>query len=491
MVLAALGRSVVMTEPTEWIGGQLTSQAVPPDEHPWIEQFGCTRRYREYRDRVRRRYRQDLPLTSEAAKNPRLNPGGGWVSRLCHEPRIGLQVLHEMLSVAQTQGRLTVLTRTHPVLAEGGEHGVEAIEFTRDGERIRVAASMILDATELGDLLPLCGVEYRVGAESKRDFDEPHALDGDAEPDAVQGITWCAVIGWDPDGDHTIPKPKQYERWKAHRPDGWPGPLLSFEYPHVEKGTTTTLPLFAENRFDLFRYRQIIEPDHFSVPTEAASVMNWPMNDMWEGSTLDVAPETLASRLEDAKQLSLSMLYWLQTEKGYRGLRLRPDVAGTLDGLAMAPYIREARRIQAVKTIREQDIASHCHPGLDRTPSHWDSIGVGCYRLDLHPRANGRPTLDMGALPFELPLGSLVPVAAKNVIPACKNLGVTHIANGSTRLHPVEWNIGEAAALLAHQCLAEGREPQSVYADKSSVEAIQQEAVRQGIELKWPVLRGL
>ena len=40
--LAALrnGRTVVMTEPTDWIGGQLTQQAVPPDEHPWIEKFG-------------------------------------------------------------------------------------------------------------------------------------------------------------------------------------------------------------------------------------------------------------------------------------------------------------------------------------------------------------------------------------------------------------------------------------------------------------------
>ena len=37
--LAALrnGKTVAMTEPTDWIGGQLTQQAVPPDEHPWIE----------------------------------------------------------------------------------------------------------------------------------------------------------------------------------------------------------------------------------------------------------------------------------------------------------------------------------------------------------------------------------------------------------------------------------------------------------------------
>lgn len=41
-------KKVILTEETDWLGGQLTSQAVPPDEHPWIEQFGCTRTYRSF-----------------------------------------------------------------------------------------------------------------------------------------------------------------------------------------------------------------------------------------------------------------------------------------------------------------------------------------------------------------------------------------------------------------------------------------------------------
>ncbi|MFA0741777.1 MAG: hypothetical protein DFNUSKGM_001894, partial [Candidatus Fervidibacter sacchari] len=49
----ALGRKVILTEETDWLGGQLTAQAVPPDEHPWIEQFGCTRRYRKLRNLIR------------------------------------------------------------------------------------------------------------------------------------------------------------------------------------------------------------------------------------------------------------------------------------------------------------------------------------------------------------------------------------------------------------------------------------------------------
>ncbi len=46
-------RQVILTEETDWVGGQLTQQAVPPDEHPWIESFGATRSYRHLRDGIR------------------------------------------------------------------------------------------------------------------------------------------------------------------------------------------------------------------------------------------------------------------------------------------------------------------------------------------------------------------------------------------------------------------------------------------------------
>jgi monoamine oxidase len=45
MMACDLGHRVILTEETDWVGGQLTAQIVPPDEHPWIEHFGCTRGY--------------------------------------------------------------------------------------------------------------------------------------------------------------------------------------------------------------------------------------------------------------------------------------------------------------------------------------------------------------------------------------------------------------------------------------------------------------
>ena len=69
-----LGRSVILTEVGSWIGGQLTSQAVPPDEHPWVESTGTTARYRRLRASVRARYKQTRRLTVTARRDLYFNP---------------------------------------------------------------------------------------------------------------------------------------------------------------------------------------------------------------------------------------------------------------------------------------------------------------------------------------------------------------------------------------------------------------------------------
>src|SRR5919198_1235734 len=63
------GADVLLAERTLWLGGQLTSQAVPLDEHPWIERFGCTARYRALRDGIRAHYRAHYPLTEAARRS--------------------------------------------------------------------------------------------------------------------------------------------------------------------------------------------------------------------------------------------------------------------------------------------------------------------------------------------------------------------------------------------------------------------------------------
>ena len=92
-----LGRQVVLAEPGSRVGGQLTSQAVPPDEHPWVETTGTTARYRQLREAVRTRYKQTRRLTQKAQRDPLFNPGAAWVSNLSAEPEVFLEVLEELL----------------------------------------------------------------------------------------------------------------------------------------------------------------------------------------------------------------------------------------------------------------------------------------------------------------------------------------------------------------------------------------------------------
>src|SRR3954466_12089138 len=101
------GAEVVLVDEHAWLGGQLTSQAVPPDEHPWIERFGCTARYRSLRDAIRADYPRHYPLTEAARERRALNPGASFVSLLSHEPRVGVAAIEGMLAPHRSSGRLT------------------------------------------------------------------------------------------------------------------------------------------------------------------------------------------------------------------------------------------------------------------------------------------------------------------------------------------------------------------------------------------------
>ncbi|MFV8182153.1 MULTISPECIES: FAD-dependent oxidoreductase [unclassified Streptomyces] len=506
------GRSVILTEEYDWLGGQLTSQAVPPDEHTWIEQFGATASYRALRDGIRDYYRRHYPLTSQARARRELNPGAGWVSRLCHEPRVGVAVIDAMLAPYRGSGRLTVLQPYRPVAAATDGDRVTAVTLAhRDsGEQITATAAYVLDATETGELLPLTGTEYVTGFEAQSDTGEPSAPET-AQPLNMQAVSYCFALDH-VDGDHTIDRPASYDFWRSYRPSFWGAPLLSWSAPHprtlevVERGFTPNpgddpADVVADQRvsggdMNLWTFRRIAARDNF-VPGAYASditLVNWPMIDYWEGPVIDVpdAQEHLAA----AKELSYSLLYWMQTEApradggtGFPGLRLRGDITGAADGLAQAPYIRESRRIRAEYTVVEQDLSLDVRGGKGAA-NYPDSVGIGMYRLDLHPSTGGDTYIDVPSSPFEIPLGALVPARMENLLPAGKNLGTTHITNGCYRLHPVEWNIGEVAGLLAAHCVEHNLTPRGVRNTPDRLETFQHLLRAHGVELRWPDISG-
>jgi hypothetical protein len=95
--------------------------------------------------------------------------------------------------------------------------------------------------------------------------------------------------------------------------------------------------------------------------------------------------------------------------------------------------------------------------------------------------------IDIGCFPFQIPLGALIPKRVENLLPACKNLGTTHITNGCYRLHPVEWNIGEAAGALAAHAIQKGAVPRTIRNDKNLLADFQASLRAQGFELAWPL----
>ncbi|HML21598.1 MAG TPA: FAD-dependent oxidoreductase [Aggregatilinea sp.] len=499
-----LGRRVILTEETDWIGGQLTAQIVPPDENPWIDTHhtGCTASYRRLRDGIRDVYRRSYPMLPEIKARPFLNPGSGNVSPLCHEPRISVAMLNEMILPYLANGQLTLWLRTIPVGAETDGDTVRAVtlESLETGEQTTVHTPYIIDATELGDLLELAGVEHVMGAESQAETGEPHALEGNADPMDQQSHSWCFALSYYPGEDHTIDKPEEYDFWRQYKADFWPDRMLSWTTSDPETLAPIVRPIFSGPTddaagTDLWHYRRIAFRKFYPAGFHRSDivVVNWPQLDYWLGPLVGVSDEERQKNLRGARQLSLSLMYWMQTEaptqdggQGYPGLRMRGDVTDTPDGLAKYPYIRESRRIKAEFTVLEQHVGVEARGSLQGAEQFADTVGIGSYRIDLHPSYR-RNYVDITNWPHQIPLGALIPQRVENLLPGNKNLGVTHITNGCYRLHPVEWTIGEAAGALAAHCLNTGLVPRQVRNTPQHLADFQALLVEQlGFVLEWP-----
>ncbi len=491
------GVSVILTEESDWLGGQFTSQATPPDEHGWIEEFGCTARYRKFRNNVRDDYRENFPLTEAAKNNPILNPGDGWVSPLCAEPKVFLRVIESYLKPFVERGNLQILREHFPVTAENSDDKITAVtlENLRDKSKVKITAKYFIDATELGELLPLTETEFVTGSESCAKTNEPNAK-GNADPSNSQAFSMCYAMSFHEGENHTIARPENYDFWRNFEPQispAWSGKLLSLTginprtlepvhynfQPNDEPNTA-----FA----GLWTYRRILHTKNFQTGAFDSDItlVNYPQIDYLLGDLANAANyDARREMIGDAKQQSLSFLYYLQTELGFQGLKIRPDVVGTSDGLAKMPYVRESRRLKAEFTIVEQHVSKACRPNKIHAEKFADSIGIGFYRIDLHPTFGGDNYVDVEALPFQIPLGALIPKRVENLLAACKNIGTTHITNGCYRLHPIEWNIGEAAGNLVSYCLQNDLSPKQVRNNLQFLRDFQRELIEKGFELEW------
>ncbi len=485
---ARLGRRVCLVEETAWLGGQISTQGVSHlDEHEYIETFGGTAAYYDLRDRIRDYYRSNYALTPEARRAAHLNPGNAWVSRLSFEPRVGAAVLDRMLAGPHDSGTLQTFFHTKAVAAEvyGGRIASVLTRDTQTGVPLRFHPAFVLDATDHGDLFVLTATGYAAGAESRHETGEPSAPER-ADRRCVQSFTFPFAVEFRPGENHTIAKPPDYEANRLGQPYSLSATPWQPDAPvyRMFEAAPNTYGAF-------FTYRRILDARNFDDPRVAhdVAVINWPSNDFRGGTVVDRRPDQQAETLEQARRLSLGFLYWLQTEAprddggtGYPELTPRPDVMGSADGLSQAPYIREGRRLRAMRAIREQDISRTGQPGARAAPFD-DAVGIGYYPIDLH--GCGKETASIPTRPFQIPLSALVPVRTINLIAAGKNIGTTHIANGAYRLHPIEWAVGEAAGAVAAFCQRVGDPPQTIAGRPDAVRQLQLLLLDQGIPLYW------
>ncbi len=488
---ARSGKNVILFERTDWIGGQLTSQAVPPDEHPWIEYGGCTESYRAYRNAVRRHYIESDEFLSEIKAEKLFCPADSQVSFISHPPKLALKILKEMLEPFERAGNLKIILNAELCGCDCSDGIIRSVIYKTAEDDITALGKLFIDGTDAGDLLPLSGIEYCTGAESKEQTGEKHAPAA-ARPQDMQAVVYTAAIENRIKGDYVIAKPENYDYFKKLKAPYGDCPVYSMYGPDSSTGRAKLFGMFSceysadgQELFPLYEYRRIVRADNFrqGVPYDV-TLVNWPQNDFFLGNLFDC--ENAQENDYLAKQLTLGFIYWLQTEapradggKGYPYFRLSGEHLGTADGLSKAPYIRESRRIIPQFKITEDMVIK----GAD--PVFYDSVGVGSYAIDLHITTQSHTFFYEPTERFTIPLGALITKKRTNYIPACKNIGTSHLTNGCYRLHPIEWNIGEVAGYLAAYSLDEGCEIAEVREDPVRLKKFREILKENGIPLDW------
>ncbi len=189
---ARLGATVLLVEETDWIGGQMNAAGVTSmDEGPkhkdrpyvLVRERGV---YHEFAREVTDHY-QAQGISADTAY---------WNARLGLEPRVGQDILYQMLHAARAHTpALDVLLRASVTKVHQQGTAVSGVSLrivTDRGSVIRtIRTRVLMDATEWGDVIPLTGMAYRVG----------NCTNGAVDPTrAIQELTWTAVAKQYPRG---------------------------------------------------------------------------------------------------------------------------------------------------------------------------------------------------------------------------------------------------------------------------------------------------
>ncbi|HEU4610334.1 MAG TPA: FAD-dependent oxidoreductase, partial [Chitinophagaceae bacterium] len=330
------------------------------------------------------------------------------------------------------------------------------LTINRKGKPIQVRAKMLIDATELGDIMAATGTAYRLGMDSR--FQSGEMAAPFTANHIIQDMTYVAVLkDFGQGADKTIPKPAGYDPAEFHCSCDVSDPA-SFDSP-------------KSNCYQMMQYGRLPHNKY---------MINWPKcgNDIYL-NIVEMKPAEREKALEEAKLHTLRFVYYLQTELGYKHLGLADDEFPTADRLPMIPYHRESRRLEGLVTLSLNEVAS---PYTAALPLYRTGIAVGDYPIDHHHLKNpSAPAIDFVKIKvpsYNVPMGSLIPEKTEGLIVAEKSISVTNIVNGTTRLQPVVMQIGQAAGAMAALCIQKNIQPRQL-----SVRVLQQALLKAKVYL--------
>jgi hypothetical protein len=403
-----LGVKTLIIEETDWLGGMLTSAGVSAIDGNHKLPSGL---WGEFRQKLYDYYGGPANLET------------GWVSNTLFEPIVGNSIFKQM-------------TANNPNLAIWYKTQFTGIKKTANGWDVKVRkgkkeylihANVVVDCTELGDLMAATGTDFFVGMDSRSRTGEKYALE--KANNIIQDLTYVAVLkDYGKGTDNTIPKPAGYDAAEFEHSCNVADPAAADKSAVLDCDKMLTYGKLPNGKY----------------------MINWPKhgNDIY----LSIIANTPAEReieLKKAKLHTLRFVYYLQTALGYKNLGLS-DEFGTKDKLPKIPYYRESRRLDGVVNLAVQYLEK---PFDQAYPLYRTGAMVGDYTIDHHhlknPDAPKIEFIDIKIPSYNVPLGVLVPKETKNFIVAEKSIAVSNIVAGATRLQPVVLEAGQAAGALA------------------------------------------
>jgi hypothetical protein len=374
--------------------------------------------------------------------------------------------------------------------------GSNRIEAIRAEDGTTYLASNYIDATYEGDLMASAGVPHRVGRESHTEFGEEHA-GVRYNPTHFEGIS-----PYRGEGGHALLK---YIAGTAATTESGRGDDLVQAYCFrlsMSSDENNQLPLVKPQRYRsddfelMYRY---LERNPKALPfTTKTPIPNRKLDannggpfgfDFINGnrtsSGVSWAEASYAQRDQiwrAHKQYQMSYLWAVNTEKRVPEVirenanrwRLAADEFTTSGGWPPQLYVREARRMEGMKTITEHYMVDPARVG------QIDSVGMGAYSMDSH--ALRRVVVD-GQLctegsyyrrldgPWQIPYGAMVPRrgSVENLLVTCA-VSSSHAAYGSLRMEPTFMIMGQSAATAAVLAMAAGVSAQDLSYDSLAVE---------------------